>query len=72
MARFRVNKDTDLYFDPARRWGFGHEVEEKVADILIAGVVVHELEKVEDVVLTGSLRFEIFRIRVSKPWVSPA
>jgi hypothetical protein len=29
--------------------GFGYDVEEKVADIPIAGVVVHELEKKGDV-----------------------
>ena len=29
-------RDTDLYSDPARWWGIGYDVEDKVANILIA------------------------------------
>ena len=39
----------------------GHDVEDKVVDILIAGVIMHEREKMGDAVLV-----EFLRLRFSK------
>ena len=48
----------------------GYDLEENVADILIAGIVMHAREKMGDAVLTGSLHVEDFPNSGKKPWES--
>ena len=57
-----VGNNIDQYSDTGRWRGMGYDLEDNVADILIAGVIMHKREKMGDAALTGSLhvRFSKF------------
>ena len=42
-------KGTNLYPDPARWWGIGYDVKNKIADILAASVNIQEQENGDDI-----------------------
>ena len=54
-------KETNLYPDPARWWGIGYDVKNKIADILVASVNMQDnkTERRHTLTPTGSLRLRI-------------